>query len=147
MHQTSMTGISQHYFEDLAEGMSASVEKRISDEDIVKFAEVTGDSNPLHLDDDFARETMFGGRIAHGMLTASLFSAILGTKMPGPGCIYMSQSIRFRAPVRPGDVAVATVTVKALDPAKQRVSLDCSCTVDGTVVADGEALAKVPARG
>lgn len=127
--------------------MSASFEKRISDADIVKFAEVTGDTNPLHLDDDFARETIFEGRIAHGMLTASLFSTILGTKLPGPGCIYMSQNIRFRAPVRPGDMAMATVTVKRIDREKQRVEFDCSCCVGDTVVAEGEALAKVPSRG
>ena len=135
-----------YFFEDLAEGMSASFEKRITNDDIVRFAEVTGDTNPLHLDDDFARESIFGGRIAHGMLTASLFSAILGTRMPGPGCIYMSQSIRFRAPVRPGELAVATVTVKRIDGKKQRVEFDCSCAVGNTVVAEGEALAKVPSR-
>ena len=135
-----------YFFEDLVEGMSASFEKRITDDDIVRFAEVTGDTNPLHLDDDFARESIFGGRIAHGMLTASLFSAILGTRMPGPGCIYMSQSIRFRAPVRPGELAVATVTVKRIDGKKQRVEFDCSCAVGNTVVAEGEALAKVPSR-
>ena len=90
---------------------------------------------------------MFEGRIAHGMLTASLFSAVLGTKMPGPGCIYMSQSIRFRSPVRPGDVVVATVTVSGIDNEKQRVAFDCSCTLGETVVAEGEALAKVPSRG
>ena len=135
-----------YFFEDLAEGMSASFEKRITNDDIVRFAEVTGDTNPLHLDDDFARESIFGGRIAHGMLTASLFSAILGTRMPGPGCIYMSQSIRFRAPVRPGELAVATVKVKRIDGKKQRVEFDCSCAVGNTVVAEGEALAKVPSR-
>jgi 3-hydroxybutyryl-CoA dehydratase len=135
-----------YFFEDLAEGMSASFEKRITDEDIVKFAEVTGDTNPLHLDDEFARESIFEGRIAHGMLTASLFSAILGTRMPGPGCIYMNQSIRFRAPVRPGELALATVTVKRIDSAKQRVEFDCSCVVGNTVVADGEAMVKVPSR-
>jgi 3-hydroxybutyryl-CoA dehydratase len=135
-----------YFFEDLAEGMSASFEKRITDEDIVKFAEVTGDTNPLHLDDEFARESIFEGRIAHGMLTASLFSAILGTRMPGPGCIYMNQSIRFRAPVRPGELALATVTVKRIDSAKQRVEFDCSCAVGNTVVADGEAMVKVPSR-
>ena len=135
-----------YFFEDLAEGMTASFEKRITDEDIVKFAEVTGDTNPLHLDDDFARESIFEGRIAHGMLTASLFSAILGTRMPGPGCIYMNQSIRFHAPVRPGELALATVTVKRIDSEKQRVEFDCSCAVGDTVVADGEALVKVPSR-
>tara|TARA_A100001037_G_C15006103_1_gene569462 strand:+ start:99 stop:527 length:429 start_codon:yes stop_codon:yes gene_type:complete len=134
-------------FEDLAVGMSGSIEKRITDDDIVKFAAVTGDTNPLHLDDEYAEGTMFEGRIAHGMLTASLFSAVLGTKMPGPGCIYMSQSIRFRSPVRPGDVVVATVTVSGIDNEKQRVAFDCSCTLGETVVAEGEALAKVPSRG
>ena len=136
-----------YYFEELAEGMSASFEKQISDDDIVKFAEATGDSNPLHLNDEFARDTMFKGRIAHGMLTASLISAVLGTKMPGPGCIYMSQNLRFRAPVRPGEVVVAKVTVKRIDREKQRVEFDCSCAVGDTIVAEGEALTKVPSRG
>ena len=135
-----------YYFEDLAEGMSATVDKRITDSDIANFAEVTGDTNPLHLDDDFARETIFQGRIAHGMLTASLFSAILGTKLPGPGCIYMSQNIYFRAPVRPGDTVIATVTVKEIDREKRHVTFDCTCKVGDVVVADGEALAKVPSR-
>jgi len=135
------------YFEDLTVGMSGRIEKLITDDHISKFAAVTGDTNPLHLDDDYAGGTLFGGRIAHGMLTASLFSAVLGTKMPGPGCIYMSQSIRFRAPVRPGDVVVATVTVSRIDSGKQCVEFECSCILGETVVADGQALAKVPSRG
>ena len=142
-----MTEPQEFYFEDLTVGMSGSIEKLITDDHIVKFAEVTGDTNPLHLNDDYAKRTLFGGRIAHGMLTASLFSAVLGTKMPGPGCIYMSQSIRFRAPVRPGDVVVATVTVSRIDNERQRVAFECSCFLGETIVAEGESLAKVPSRG
>ena len=142
-----MTEPQEFYFEDLTVGMSGSIEKLITDDHIAKFAEVTGDTNPLHLNDDYAKGTLFGGRIAHGMLTASLFSAVLGTKMPGPGCIYMSLSIRFRAPVRPGDVVVATVTVSRIDNERQRVAFECSCLLGETIVAEGEALAKVPSRG
>jgi 3-hydroxybutyryl-CoA dehydratase len=135
-----------YYFEDLAVGMTEAFGKTITDADIVMFSGVSGDTNPLHLDDSFAARTQFGGRIAHGMLTASLLSTIFGTRMPGPGCIYMSQAIRFRAPVRPGDTVLARATVRCLDPERKRATFDCVCTVGEVVVADGEALVKVPSR-
>ncbi|MFN3230528.1 MAG: MaoC family dehydratase [Alphaproteobacteria bacterium] len=126
--------------------MTASFAKTVTDADIVLFAGVSGDTNPIHLSDEFAKETMFKGRIAHGMLSASYLSTIFGTKMPGPGCIYLSQSVRFKAPVRPGDSVMATVTIAEVRPDKNFVTFNCSCTVGDTEVLDGEALLLVPAR-
>ena len=103
------------YLEDLKVGMSAAYTKTVTDADLVLFAGVSGDINPMHVDQEYARKTMFQGRIAHGMLTASFISAVLGTKLPGPGCIYVSQNLKFKAPVRPGDTVRAKVTVKAID--------------------------------
>src|SRR3990172_3190348 len=100
------------YLEDLSVGMSAVYSKTITDADILMFSAVSGDTNPVHLDQEFAAQTRFQGRIAHGMLTASLLSAVLGTKLPGPGCIYISQDLRFRAPVRVGDTVQARVVVE-----------------------------------
>src|SRR5918997_1182060 len=102
-------------FEDLAVGMTAAFTKIITDADLVMFAGVSGDTNPVHFDEGFARTTMFKGRIAHGMLTASLISTVLGTKLPGPGCIYLSQSLKFLAPVRAGETVRAEVTIKSID--------------------------------
>ncbi len=135
-----------YYFEDLAEGMTASYAKTVTDADIVLFAGVSGDTNPVHLNDEFARDSMFKGRIAHGMLSASLISTVFGTKMPGPGCIYMNQSLRFKAPVRPGDTVTATVTVVELKPEKKQARFETVCLVGGKPVLDGEALILVPAR-
>lgn len=126
--------------EDLAVGMSAEVAKTITDADIVLFAGVSSDVNAVHMDDEYARTTPFGGRIAHGMLTASLLSSVLGNRLPGPGVIYMSQSLRFRAPVRPGDTVHAKVTIKEVIADKCRVILDTVCTVKDKVVIDGEAM-------
>ncbi|MBI1179862.1 MAG: (R)-hydratase [Alphaproteobacteria bacterium] len=126
--------------------MSASYAKTVTDADITLFAGVSGDTNPVHIDDEFARETMFKGRIAHGMLSASFISTVFGTRLPGPGCIYLSQSLRFKAPVRPGDTVTARVTVAELKPERRQVRFDCVCLVDGKTVLDGEALILVPAR-
>lgn len=142
-----MTEFVGYCIEDLAEGMEASFAKTITDADITMFAGVSGDTNPMHLDADYAGATRFGGRIAHGMLSASLISAVIGTKLPGPGCIYMSQSLRFRAPVKPGDTVKARVKVTALDAAKRRATLACTCHVGETLVIDGEALVMVPSKG
>ena len=125
--------------EDIAVGMSAETAKTITDADIVLFAGVSTDVNAVHMDEEFGKTTMFGGRIAHGMLSASLLSAVLGNRLPGPGVIYMSQSLRFRAPVRPGDTVHAKVTVKEVLVEKGRVVLDTICTVGDKVVIDGEA--------
>ena len=126
--------------EDLSVGMSAETAKTITDADLVLFAGVSTDVNAVHMDEEFGKTTMFGGRIAHGMLSASLISAVLGNRLPGPGCIYMSQSLRFRAPVRPGDTVRAKVTVKEVIADKGRVVIDTVCTVGDKVVIDGEAV-------
>ena len=133
-------------FEDLEVGMEASYVRSVSDEDIVLFAQLTGDNNPLHLDADYAAGTMFKERIAHGMLTASYLSTIFGTRLPGPGCIYVSQSLSFRGPVRIGDMVTARVTLTELIPAKKRAIFACDCSVGGKTVLQGEAVLMVPSR-
>lgn len=135
-----------YYLEDLAVGMSASYAKTVTDADIVLFAGVSGDVNPVHLDADYANGTAFKGRIVHGLLTASFISAVLGTKLPGPGCIYVSQNLKFKAPVRIGDTVRARVTVTAIDQARARVKVSTLCEVGETVVIDGEAELVVPRR-
>lgn len=111
-NQRDFSEVYSHRFEDLDLGMSASVSRTISEADILMFAGVSGDTNPVHLDQEFAASTMFGGRIAHGMLSAGLISAVFGTRLPGPGSIYLSQNLKFKAPVKIGDTVVARVTVK-----------------------------------
>jgi 3-hydroxybutyryl-CoA dehydratase len=135
------------HFEDLKVGMTASFAKTIGETDITLFAGISGDTNPMHLDEEYASGTMFKGRIAHGMLTGALISAVLGTRLPGPGAIYVSQSLRFKAPVRAGDTVRAKVEVTGLDPAKKRVTLNTSCSVRGKTVVEGEAVLMVPSRG
>src|SRR5258705_13296760 len=127
------------YFEDLSVGMSETLSKIIASSDVVGFAQLTGDRNPIHLSEHFAAKTTFGGRIAHGLYTASLISAVLGTRLPGPGAIYISQTLNFRAPVRIGDTVEVTVEVAELIPARQRARLACGCKVGDEVVLDGEA--------
>tara|TARA_R110002124_G_scaffold62023_1_gene169817 strand:+ start:1127 stop:1567 length:441 start_codon:yes stop_codon:yes gene_type:complete len=141
-----MTDFSGYCIEDLSVGMESTFAKVISDADITAFAGVSGDTNPVHLNDVYASKTMFGGRIAHGMLSASLISAVIGTQLPGPGAIYMSQSLRFRAPVRPGDEVSAHVVISALDEKRRRVTLTCTAHVGGTLVIDGEAMVMVPSK-
>lgn len=133
-------------FEDLTLGMSSSISKTISEADILLFAGVSGDTNAVHLDAEFAASTMFGSRIAHGMLSAGLISAVFGTRLPGPGCIYLSQNLKFKAPVKIGDTVVARVTVKELKTEKRRAVFSTVCTVGSTVVIDGEAEILIPAR-
>src|ERR671932_2816429 len=126
-------------FEDLAVGQKASFGKTITEADIVLFAAVTGDTNPMHLNAEYAKKSIFGERIAHGMLAAGLITKVLGTQLPGPGTIYMSQSLKFRAPVRIGETVTATVEVLALHPDKHRATLRTVCTVRGAPVLEGEA--------
>ena len=133
-------------FEDLHEGMTEIFAKTVTETDIVTFAGITGDTNPVHLNHEFATETMFEGRIAHGMLTASFISTVIGTKLPGPGCIYVNQSLRFKAPVRVNDTVTARVTVTRLIPEKRFVELRTVCTVKNCPVVEGEATILVPAR-
>lgn len=134
------------YFEDLTEGMSASFSRTVTESDIVLFAGVSGDMNPVHLDAEYAEKTVFKGRIAHGMLSAAFISTVLGTKLPGPGTVYLAQSLKFRAPVRIGDTVTATCEVVSLDGDKKRATLRTVCTVAGKAVVEGEALVMVPAR-
>ncbi|WGF87108.1 MaoC family dehydratase [Marinivivus vitaminiproducens] len=126
--------------------MSAAFSKTITDADITLFAGISGDTNPVHLDEDFASGTLFNGRIAHGMLTASLISTVIGTKLPGPGCIYLSQSLRFLAPVRIGDTATAEVRVVQIQPERRRLTLACLCRVGSRKVVEGDALILIPER-
>jgi 3-hydroxybutyryl-CoA dehydratase len=134
------------YFEDLSIGLSESYEKEVKSSDVVGFAEITGDRNPIHLSEHFAAKTPFGGRIAHGLYTASLISAVIGTRLPGPGAIYMSQTLNFKAPVKIGDIVRACVEVVELVEKGHRVKLICRSQVGDTLVLEGEALVKVPAR-
>lgn len=136
-----------YFLEDLKVGMTASFAKTVTEADVVLFAGVSGDSNPVHLNEEFAKETMFQGRIAHGMLSASFISTVLGTKLPGPGCIYLSQNLKFRAPVRSGDTVSATATITDIVLEKKRVTMQTTCSVRNTVVIEGEAIVMVPARG
>lgn len=133
-------------FEDMEIGLTETLSKTIESSDVVGFAEVTGDRNPIHLSEHFAAKTPFGGRIAHGLYTASLISAVLGTRLPGPGAIYISQTLNFRAPVRIGDTVLVEVKVAELIPEKHRARLHCTCTVGPEVVLEGEAWVKVPSR-
>jgi 3-hydroxybutyryl-CoA dehydratase len=134
------------HIEDLALGLSRSLTKRVGEREVELFAEVSEDRNPIHLCEVAGGASMFGGRIAHGMLSASLFSAIIGERLPGHGTVYLSQSLRFRAPVRLGDEVTATVTVAAIDPSRRRATLACEARVGATVVITGEAEVLVPAR-
>src|SRR6266487_4822445 len=139
-----MLSLQMLYFEDLSVGMTETLEKVIDASDVVGFAEVTGDRNPIHLSEHFAAKTPFGTRIAHGLYTASLISAVLGTRLPGPGAVYISQTLNFRAPVKIGDTVAVNVTVAELIPARQRARLACSWKVGDDIVLDGEAWVKVP---
>ena len=135
------------YFDELSVGQSAETSHVVGAADIEAFAVVSGDVNPVHMDEAYAKGTPFGGRIAHGMLGAAYISAVLGNKLPGPGAIYMSQQLRFRRPVRIGDPVIAKVTVKSLDAAKGHATFETLCLVNGKTVIDGEALIMVPKRG
>ncbi|CAK0756531.1 (R)-specific enoyl-CoA hydratase [Azospirillaceae bacterium] len=143
----SLKELNGYFIEDLKVGMSAVFGKTITEGDILLYAGVSGDTNPVHINHEYAANTMFKGRIAHGMLTAGLISALLGTKLPGPGCIYMSQNLKFKAPVKIGDTVMARATITDIVVEKKRVTLKTVCTVGETVVLDGEAVLMVPARG
>jgi len=134
------------HFEDLHIGMRETLMKTVMDSDVMGFARLSGDDNPIHLCDVYAAQTRFGQRIAHGLYTASLISAVLGTRLPGPGAVYRSQTVNFHAPVKIGDVVTVTVEVVELVAEGRRVRLACEALVDGKVVLDGEAVVSVPAR-
>lgn len=139
--------VAGYVLEDLAVGMTAAYERVVTDQDVVKFAEISGDHNPVHLDEVYARTTRFKGRIVHGMLSASFVSTTIASRLPGPGTIYLTQNLSFRAPVRIGDRVEARVTVTDIIRDKARVMLKTVCRVGATVVIDGDALVMVPSRG
>lgn len=134
------------FLEELSVGQSAQLVRTVREADIVAFAQVTGDTNPVHLDADYAAKTSFGGRIAHGMLSAGYISAVLGTALPGPGAIYLSQTLKFKRPVRIGDEVTAEVTISEINEAKAQVTLATVCKVGGKAVVDGEAVVMVPRK-
>lgn len=142
-----MDALHGYYFEDLEVGMSEVFAKTVTETDIVMFAGISGDTNPVHINEEFASQTMFKGRIAHGILGASFISTVIGTKLPGPGCIYVSQSLKFKAPVKAGDTVRATCTITNLIPEKKFIELKTQCLVGEKVVIDGEATIMVPSRG
>lgn len=130
---------------ELAPGQSAQVSKTISETDVYLFAGITGDLNPAHINQRYAEETRFGGRIAHGMLSAGLISAVIGMQLPGPGTIYVKQDLKFLSPVRIGDTVTATVTVKELNQDRNRAVLETICeNQDGTKLIEGQALVMPP---
>lgn len=135
------------YLDELQVGMTASTGKTITEADVLLYAAVSTDTNPVHIDAEAAAAGPFGQRIAHGMLTAGLISAVLGTKLPGPGTIYLDQTLRFRRPVKIGDTATATVEVTAIDVGKKQATLKTRCLVAGKSVIEGEATVLVPVRG
>lgn len=134
------------FIEDLTMGMTRSRTKLIQRDDIAAFGDVSGDRNPVHFCEKYAADSMFGGIVAHGMLSASLFSGILGEDLPGPGTVYLGQTLNFRAPVRPGETVVATVSVIEINLERRRVTLECECKVGDTVVLDGQAKVLAPSR-
>lgn len=128
-------------FEELKVGQTAVISETITDTHIARFADLSGDRNPLHLDDAWAAKTRFGGRIAHGAFTGALVSRVLGMELPGTGSVYLSQSLRFVAPVRPGDTVTARAEVIELDAKRNRVKLRTTCSNQrDEVIADGEAV-------
>jgi 3-hydroxybutyryl-CoA dehydratase len=135
------------YFEDLSIGMEASLARIVAEGDLQMFADITGDANPIHLDEIYAAATPFRQRIAHGMLSASYISAVFGTKLPGPGCIYISQTLNFKAPVHIGDEVMATVRITDLMEARKRAIFTCDCRVGKKIVVEGEAVIMIPSRG
>ncbi|AUH49723.1 (R)-hydratase [Chromobacterium sp. ATCC 53434] len=135
------------YFEDLAIGTTAETGKTITEADLLLFSAVSGDHNPVHLNQAYAATTPFETRIAHGMLTASLLSGVIGCQLPGHGTVYLSQSTRFKSPVRIGETVTARVTVTELIPEKKRVRLATECRVGEKVVLEGESLVIAPSRG
>ena len=141
-----MNDMNGHDIEDLSPGQTAVFSKTITEADIVLFAGVSGDNNAVHTNEDYASTTRFGGRIAHGFLTANVISAAVANRLPGPGTVYISQQLAFKAPVRPGDTVHARVTVKSVDPERSRAILATVCEVRGQVVIDGEATVMTTSR-
>jgi len=135
-----------YYFEDLSVGMTASFGKTITEADVVMFSAVSGDINPSHINEEFAATTRMNTRVVHGMLSASLISAVLGCKLPGPGCLYVAQTVNFREPVQLGETVNAQVTLTRLRPKNNFAEFETTCSVGETTVVDGTALIWVPSR-
>lgn len=132
--------------EKIEVGMSVSYSQTITDADIKAFAGISGDHNPVHMSDEYASECRYGKRIAHGFISASFFSALFGTKLPGSGCVYASQELQFKRPVFINDTVLATVTVRSIDVKRKKVLFDTSCTVRGKIVIQGTAEIFIPGR-
>jgi 3-hydroxybutyryl-CoA dehydratase len=145
-HEGYNDSIHGYYLEDLAVGMSASHAKTVTETDVVMFAGLTGDNNPVHCNEVFAAKTQFGGRIVHGMFCAGLISCVAGTRLPGPGCIYVDQQLRFKAPVRIGDTVTAVCTITEILPDRRRVIMNTICTVRDKIVVEGVATYMVSRR-
>ena len=141
-----MADVKQLYLEDLAVGMNAQSDHLVDEEAVQGFAKVCGDYNPLHMDEEYAKTTVFGGRVAHGALSASYLSAVLGNQLPGPGAIFLEMNMKFRRPVRIGDTVTARVEVAEINEATGRVRMACKCLVGGKPVVQGETLVKVNRR-
>lgn len=139
VYKNTVSELSGYSIDEIETGMTAIYARTVTESDIAAFAGVSGDDNPVHLNQEYAATTMFKGRVAHGMLSAGYISAAIGTRLPGPGCVYLNQSLQFKAPVCIGDTVTARVTVIGLDRARKRVTLSTVCTVGDTVVIDGEA--------
>jgi 3-hydroxybutyryl-CoA dehydratase len=141
-----MASAGGYFIEDLTVGRGETFAKTVTDADIVLYAGISGDTNPVHLDEEFAAETPFKGRIAHGKLTAAFISAVLGARMPGPGTIHLSQTLCFKAPVRPGDTVTADCEITDIDLKKRLSTLKTLCLVKGKPVVEGEAIVMPPSR-
>ena len=141
-----MNNLHGYYLEDLEVGMSESFAKTISEADVYGFAGISGDTNPVHINEEYAATTPFGQRIAHGMLSAALISTVAGTKLPGPGAIYVDQQIKFKAPLFIGQTARAEITVKEINERRRRVLCDTHVYVGDKVIATGEATFMVDVR-
>jgi 3-hydroxybutyryl-CoA dehydratase len=134
-----------HYYEDLKVGQAATILRTVTERDVQLFGEATGDFNPVHFDEAYAKKTVFRGRVAHGVLTVGFMSAVMGTELPGPGSIFVSASIQFKGPVRIGDTVVTTCTVKEIRE-RREVVMDCRCEVNGKLVVEGEAMVLAPKK-
>lgn len=131
--------------EDISVGMKANYSQTITDADVKSYAGLSGDHNPVHVSDEYAKSSRFGKRIAHGLMSAGFFSALFGMRLPGPGCVYVSQNLNFKRPVFIGDTVLAAIEVKSIDIARRRVIFDTVCTVSGKKVIDGQAEIYIPA--
>ena len=143
----TMEELHGYFIEDLEPGMTAVYVRTVTETDIVQYSQISGDDNPLHVNEEFAKQTVFKGRIAHGMLTCGYISAVLGTKLPGPGCAYLNQNLNFRAPVRIGDTVQTRITVKDVDPETNNVICEAVCSIGEKVVIDGTRIHLIPDFG